>query len=204
MNIYLIRHGETEWNNRLVFQGRSDVPLNKRGREQAKRISRALKYKNVGLILSSGLSRADETASIIAENTGYKKRLVKDNLFMERFYGSLEGKNYKKNVDYERFNGEKDRDFFKRAERALKKILKTYGKKSENIAVVTHGGMVRAVAAVALKLRPGMYKRIRIYNASISEIHYDDKKGIYLTLLNNVSHLTYREQKKAEHHVKGI
>lgn len=68
MAIYLIRHGQTDFNAEFRFQGSTDVPLNATGRDQARRLKRLLERKGVRLwrLISSPLSRAVETASIIS------------------------------------------------------------------------------------------------------------------------------------------
>ena len=65
MRIYLVRHGETEWNRVRRFQGRSDLPLNKEGREQVRALALALKNKPLMAIYTSPLIRALETARLI-------------------------------------------------------------------------------------------------------------------------------------------
>jgi len=63
--ILLVRHGETEWNRTHRFQGRSDVPLNERGRDQGHALALALKGEAIKAIYSSPLTRAIETAHLI-------------------------------------------------------------------------------------------------------------------------------------------
>ena len=63
--IYLVRHGETEWNKIRRFQGRSDLPLNREGRNQVNALALALKNKPFTAIYSSPLLRAVETARLI-------------------------------------------------------------------------------------------------------------------------------------------
>ena len=60
-----MRHGETEWNRTHRFQGRSDVPLNERGRDQGHALALALKGEAIKAIYSSPLTRAIETARLI-------------------------------------------------------------------------------------------------------------------------------------------
>ena len=60
-----MRHGETEWNRTHRFQGRSDVPLNERGRDQGHALALALKGEAIKAIYSSPLTRAIETAHLI-------------------------------------------------------------------------------------------------------------------------------------------
>lgn len=65
IRILLVRHGETEWNRIRRFQGRSDVPLNQEGRDQAQALALALKNERLVAIYSSPLVRAMETARLI-------------------------------------------------------------------------------------------------------------------------------------------
>ena len=66
MRIYLVRHGETEWNRVRRFQGRrSDLPLNSTGRKQVRALAEALKNKAFTAIYTSPLIRALETARLI-------------------------------------------------------------------------------------------------------------------------------------------
>ncbi|MBW1690105.1 MAG: hypothetical protein DRG87_01890 [Deltaproteobacteria bacterium] len=65
IRILLVRHGETDWNKVRRFQGRSDVPLNRTGRNQAHALALALRHEPIAAIYSSPLLRALETAQII-------------------------------------------------------------------------------------------------------------------------------------------
>ena len=87
--IYLIRHGQTERNRANVLQGRSDVPLNDRGRQQAAAAGQKLREAGVSFsrIYTSPLIRAVETAQIV---TG-KCRLETDPRLIEMDYGPYEG-----------------------------------------------------------------------------------------------------------------
>jgi probable phosphoglycerate mutase len=69
-DLIFIRHGETDWNRQLRFQGRIDVPLNATGHEQARRLAGALADERFDLMFSSDLQRARETAAPLAGRRG--------------------------------------------------------------------------------------------------------------------------------------
>lgn len=89
-SICLIRHGETAWNSEGRLQGREDVPLNDRGRDQAQKLADALAVDRWDLLASSPLSRAWETATIMAARLGLPEPLAIPEL-MERDYGAASG-----------------------------------------------------------------------------------------------------------------
>ncbi len=65
MEIYLVRHGETEWNRQRRLQGRTDIPLNDAGLAEARKAAKALRDLNFDRIFTSPLQRARKTAEII-------------------------------------------------------------------------------------------------------------------------------------------
>jgi len=202
MNIYLIRHGETDWNGKYLFQGHSDTALNKTGRRQAGYIGKWMKSRKVGAIISSDLKRAVETARIIKKRASIKAPVETVKGLRERDYGNLEGKRYSLYHSRKKgFTGEKDKRFFARVNRAFKETMKKHTGK--NIAIVTHGGVVRQIVASAIGLKD--YKKLRIYNASISELYYNPEgKSVFLLLLNSTCHLPAKERNRIEYHIKGV
>jgi len=202
MNIYLVRHGETDWNTKLLYQGHTDIKLNKRGVNQAEFIAKEFKDKDIQVVISSDLKRAYKTAEIIKKTCGYKGNIIKDRRLRERSYGNLEGQLYSLYHNNRKdFTGEKDKVFFKRVNACFKSIMKKY--KGNNMAIVTHGGVVRQIVSYILGLKD--YKKIRIYNASISEIFYNkEKNAFFLLLLNSVSHLPKKERNRTQYHIKGV
>ena len=91
--LLLVRHGETDWNAARRIQGSTDIPLNDTGREQARETAAALAARFAGqapVVASSDLSRARETAEIIAEALGVAGPRLYPQL-RERSYGVAEG-----------------------------------------------------------------------------------------------------------------
>ncbi len=90
----IVRHGETDWNARRLIQGSTDIPLNDTGREQARIAARQLHDRLAGdaplVVAASDLSRARETASIIAAEFGVDEPRTYETL-RERNYGDAEG-----------------------------------------------------------------------------------------------------------------
>ena len=94
--IYFVRHGQTDWNAELRFQGRQDIPLNDTGRQQARAIGARLKELFDGSpperLVCSPLGRARETMRILCAELGEPDRdFTIDERLIEASYGELEG-----------------------------------------------------------------------------------------------------------------
>ena len=164
MEIFVVRHGQTEWNALEKMQGQTDIELNEIGREQAQITGEQIKNENIDLIITSPLKRAKETAEIINKN--FNAPIIEDERLMERGYGELEGKtrternmlkefsegkdefwNYNKNIgDY---NVEKITKFFDRVYECLNETIEKY--KDKKILLVTHGGTSVAIKCYFMK-----------------------------------------------------
>lgn len=94
MNLYLIRHGQTDWNVMQKMQGTEDIPLNDAGRRQAVFCAQALSSISFEAIYTSPLSRAAETAQIISDHIGHAPVIVEPGL-IERDFGEGSGLTYK-------------------------------------------------------------------------------------------------------------
>ena len=92
-DLYLVRHGETEWNRLRRIQGLTDIPLNDTGREQARRTGMLLTRRPIARVYASPLGRARETAEIIARELGLSEPELRDAL-VERNYGAAEGMSF--------------------------------------------------------------------------------------------------------------
>lgn len=89
MNLYIIRHGETDWNRLKRMQGQTDIPLNDYGRELARVTYEGMKDIHMDYVFSSPLSRAVETAKIVLGDAA--PNIVTDNRLCEVSFGSCEG-----------------------------------------------------------------------------------------------------------------
>lgn len=90
-SLALVRHGQTDWNLVGRLQGRTDIPLNDTGREQARQVGQRLAGQGWDLVLASPLGRAQETARLIAGETGATPGGPLPEL-IERAFGPLEGR----------------------------------------------------------------------------------------------------------------
>src|SRR5665647_2476119 len=89
-DIYLIRHGQTQWNVEGRLQGHTDIPLNEEGEKRALKLKEKLEGIKFSAFFSSDLSRANKTAEIV---TGLQKmEIVKTPDLRERSMGKWEGR----------------------------------------------------------------------------------------------------------------
>jgi uncharacterized phosphatase len=145
-----IRHGETDWNRELRLQGSSDIPLNDTGRGQAAEAVSNLAEDHWDAIVSSPLSRARETAEIIARGLGIELGPVYDDL-VERDYGAAEGATSEEiaerwpDRDYPRL--EPAESVVARGRDALTAIAAEYGDDAR-VLVVCHGTLIRLTLGV--------------------------------------------------------
>lgn len=138
--IYIVRHGQTDYNVEGRYGGRIDTPLNEEGRKQAYIIKESLKDIKFNLVYSSPLVRAYETASIITDS-----KIIQDDRLIERDNGDLEGKlksEIKEIIDFNdpntKYNIENIIDFRNRIYDFFNEITKY---KDKNILIVTHAGV---------------------------------------------------------------
>lgn len=89
MRLYVIRHGETEWNRQRKVQGYQDIPLNEYGRTLARETAEGMRQIRLDLAYTSPLCRARETAEILLE--GRDVPLIADERIKELGFGSYEG-----------------------------------------------------------------------------------------------------------------
>ncbi|MCQ2537681.1 MAG: histidine phosphatase family protein [Lachnospiraceae bacterium] len=89
MKLYLLRHGQTDWNVEWRMQGSEDIPLNELGLKQAREAAERMKNNHYDVIFSSPLQRARVTAEIISEALGMD--YIIDERLTEMSFGIIEG-----------------------------------------------------------------------------------------------------------------
>lgn len=197
--IYIVRHGETDWNAQEKIQGKIRVSLNKKGREQAESIARQLKNIPIDAFYVSPLARAVETASIIAK---YHPHAVFTKIpeLKEQSFGDLEGKliadmihmhpafEWEKSLQYPDFhpgNGESLHEIHKRVSQFVKKILKT--SQGKTIIIVSHAGTLRILIGALLGIPIKDLASIHVQNASLTLVEYSDMHGPTLHVSNYIA-----------------
>jgi broad specificity phosphatase PhoE len=167
--IYLVRHGRTDWNQKGLIQGHSDIELDPEGKVQALGLAKELKNIKFDKVYSSDLLRAKQTADIIAFE--HKLAVEARNVLRERRFGVFEGKHWtilKKmeneiiHLDQEaRFSYkhdpsvESDEEVMARFLTFLREIAITNpGKK---ILIVTHGGPMRILLSKLKAIKDNIY-----------------------------------------------
>ncbi|WP_349898107.1 histidine phosphatase family protein [Parafrigoribacterium soli] len=173
--LYLVRHGETDWNRQRRIQGSTDIPLNATGRLQAERTGRLLARRYWDGIFSSPLSRAYETAAIIADELGLGEPTRFDEI-VERAYGDAEGLNHEElSRLYPRGSSvpgrESREDVAARVVPALVRLAEEHPR--QHLIVTTHGGVIRSVLNT---IAPGSptHRGVPISNGSIHSFRLRD------------------------------
>ncbi|UNC92487.1 histidine phosphatase family protein [Candidatus Contubernalis alkaliaceticus] len=196
--IYLLRHGQTLWNDQWRLQGQKDIDLSPKGMLQAKRAAESLIKVDFDSIYCSDLSRAVKTAEIVAE--GRENEVIRTEKLREVSFGSWEGKNlqeitgqereYYKSwlrdpVNYPVPGGESMVDVKNRVINFLDTVLV---KKDEKILLVSHGGPIKIIIAKALHMNLSHLSSLVISPVSLSILQYYEKQP-YVILFNDTCHL---------------
>lgn len=171
MRIYLIRHGETDWNTQRRLQGREDIALNENGARQARACGMAFRHIPVDCIVTSPLQRAVRTAELIAESLNHPEILV-DPDFTERDFGKFSGMTPEQ---YERHRAQPDphmEDWDALAQRIVGALRRYCEGPCQNVLVVSHGGAINAALAVLSDHAVGTGKTV-LKNTCVNVLHFD-------------------------------
>ena len=183
--LILIRHGETDWNRELRFQGHIDVPLNDMGHEQARRLGLRLAGETVQHLVSSDLMRAQQTAAPAAQQL--QLPVVTTVTLREQHFGIVEGLRADEiqaqhpraweawlefREEHAMPEGESARDFHARIVGALGAIAAQHV--GQRVLVVTHGGVLDMVWRTANGLSLSGPRQSDIPNAGFNRIRIAD------------------------------
>jgi broad specificity phosphatase PhoE len=174
--LWLIRHGETEWSASGRHTGRTDVPLSPAGEEQAKAIGRELGGRAFALVFTSPLGRARETCRL----AGYGDLAHPTDDLLEWDYGVFEGRTTA-DIRIERHdptwsiwtamieNGESIERVGERARGAIERAQRAHG----DVALFAHAHVLRILAACWIGLPPSGGRLFALGTASISVLGYE-------------------------------
>ncbi|MEK3822253.1 histidine phosphatase family protein [Cytobacillus sp. FSL W8-0315] len=191
--ICLVRHGETDWNSFGKLQGRTDIPLNSNGINQARECGKFLASANWDLIVTSPLQRAKQSAEIISSLINIPIYEMAD--FLERDYGDAEGMTVKERTvafpDKNYPNQENRNSLNKRVMIGLEKIIQSY--KCRRVILVAHGAVINAILAQLSNGKVGSGKT-KLKNACISNINFSQDTW-NIRDFNQVTHLSQYSEK---------
>ncbi|QHQ59463.1 histidine phosphatase family protein [Anaerocolumna sedimenticola] len=199
--IYLVRHGETDWNKEGKFQGCTDINLSKEGTQQAHLLKEVFN-NNFDYIYTSPLSRAVQTAEILCENHKEINPVIVPDL-REINFGAWEGLTIKQireqyPAEYQAWRTDEEyanliggdltlRNASNRAKDAILKLAdKHTGKKT---VFVAHGGILKAALIGIFDWKMTMYHRFFLGNTSVTKISIGNSQVPILIKLNDTSHL---------------
>lgn len=198
--IYLIRHGETEWNKCGKSQGSTnDIELSSLGIHQAELISKRLENENIDLFYSSNLKRAYKTCSIIAAR--HKKEAVKYREFREINFGCFEGLCFSEikekyndlltlwNQDPQRVKIPSAESLVEIRERSIKKLNEIVKSNPEkNILIVSHGITLKVMIASIMGIDLSNIHKLRLDNTGLTVFNHNSN-NYELALFNDTCHL---------------
>ena len=187
--LYLARHGETEWNRIGRWQGATDIPLSDVGRAQARVLADKLRDKRISLVHSSHLSRARETAQIVAACLGAPAPAA-DPRLRERGNGAFEGLTREECAErfpgaWQRYlanrravppGGEPQAEVTERITAAMLEIATAAESQPQSAAilVVSHGGAIRSFIHATTGVVPAPLE-----NAAVFRLRFE--RGAFVT-----------------------
>jgi len=199
MRLYIVRHGETQWNAESRAQGSMNVQLTENGINQARSLANRIQHYPIDVIYSSDLDRAYETAKIIGKKINLEVNIL--NELREMSFGKWEGltmaeiqQKYRDHYIVWRStphqakipDGEKLLDVQTRSLKAVRQLLKRH--KDQNILIVSHGVTIKSMILGLMDIELSNFYKIKQDNACLNIIEFREYGPVIVTL-NDTAHL---------------
>lgn len=192
LKLYLVRHGETEWNREKRYLGHANMDLNGQGKVEAEKLRSALGQVEFRACYASDLVRTQKTAEIIVD----KKTLVQgEPALRELNFGNWEGltygeitKRYPEELELwvdsqgrtSSFGGEDLGDLEVRVSMWLNTLLST--RPTGDVLIVSHGGPLRVLLCLLLGISTGKHWQFTIETGGLAVVEIHDGQGILQAL----------------------
>lgn len=198
--IYLVRHGESQWNILKRIQGQRDIPLTHRGLNQAHLIGNRLVGEKIDRIYSSDLKRAYTTAKIIGDKIGLEVIPMKE--FREINFGIWEGLSdeemvanfydemqiWRRNPEKLHIEGAETLEMLQiRAMKGVKKVIQE-DDQDHNFLIVSHSATIKVIILGLLDIDLAHFKNLTIGNVGLSIIELREYNSVLKTI-NDTCHL---------------
>lgn len=187
--LYIMRHGQTDWNVIHKLQGRTDIPLNDCGKSMAQKAAEEYKSVHFDICYCSPLVRAAETAEILLK--GRNVPIIYDERLREMSFGIYEGvensyddeelpinvlfrspENYVEPVE----GGESLESLFKRTGEFLADKVYPLIRQNKNVLIVGHGTMNSSIVSRILNLPISQFWSMGIENCKLMSLAINDNK----------------------------
>lgn len=201
--VYLVRHGETQWNKMGIQQGQLDSPLTPKGMTQARQLGELLEDRGIQRIYCSDLGRAVQTAREINRSLNLPVEYVKG--LRERHLGTMQGmtkREYQDNhpEEWQAFQTGDPDYCFPQGESARQRVRRTVNAMEEICAsnpggvllVVTHGGVLEGLFRHCLSIPLEQKRRFSLYNSALNKISIENGQW-NLELWGSLEHLETQE-----------
>lgn len=185
MRLILVRHGSTIWNAEGKYQGKFDVPLSDRGRQEAQMVAERLRDENITAVYSSDLIRARETAEIIARLHGLAVNVIPE--LGEINFGDWEGltaKEIQEKFGEEAYRtwmedpvnasiagGERITEFAQRVVRGFNQVIQAHP--DDTVVLATHGGALMVLGCHLHGEDLSCFRKYYHHNAAISVVEVE-------------------------------
>ena len=202
--LYIIRHGETDWNLKGIHQGHMDSPLTKEGEHQTQLLGTRFAAQGIRFdaIYTSDLGRAMQSTSNICREIGQEPIVQKDPRLRERALGWLEGLTYGQiaeqspedhqrhtsgDPDYRPEGGESWRDTHGRAGAIINELARHND--GGSILCLTHGGIISMAMKSCMGIDICAKRRFHVQNAALNVLEWHAENDWQLRTLGDTSHL---------------